>query len=322
MLVYVEKSCTKNKTAKKIISQFQSAQILEIDNYKNIFDKNVSWKPQKSIIIAQLNNAIMDSPIWYGFEGKWYFLKNSLNCIYDCSYCYLKWAFKNDYQVYFVNYDDIKKQVVDTLKLHRKNEKVWFYSSDYSDNLATNSLTWFCDVFIPFFETLPNAMMEIRTKSTNIWPLLKLKNIQNTEIAFSLNPQEIVKKYELGTPSLDMRITAINSLLKNNWKVGIRFLPLLEVKNYQKMYTEFLDYAIQKIDFSHIHSVFIGWLMYTHEDYNKILKKQPFLDVLYSLEKNDDGFMREKPQVREWFYKKFQEKLWKQKCNVCLDTKN
>jgi hypothetical protein len=63
---------------------------------------------------------------------------------------------------------------------------------------------------VPFFETsfltslLPKKegnlalpMMEIRTKSNNIKPLLDLGFVpKNTEIAFSLNPQILVDKYE------------------------------------------------------------------------------------------------------------------------------
>jgi spore photoproduct lyase len=161
-------------------------------------------------------------------------------------------------QVFFVNYEDMQSQIQSVLEKYTTTSlPVWFYSSDYSDNLATDTFTGFCDFFIPFFETLPYAKMEIRTKSTNIFPLLKHKNIKNTEIAFSLSPEEIIKNYEYKTPSLDRRIDAINTLIQNNWKVGLRFLPLLEVKNYKEIYTHFLEYISTKIDFSCIHSIFL-----------------------------------------------------------------
>lgn len=317
MILYIEKKVREMPQTQQIIALYKNADVVFIDNYKNIFDKNIAGNTEKSCIIAAVNNAILEAPQGYGFSGKWYFLKNSLNCIYDCSYCYLKGAFKNDIPVYFVNYDDIKKQILETIK--DTPSPTWFYSSDYSDNLATDALTWFTQTFIPFFETLPNAMMEIRTKSTNIQWLLEIQSAKHTEIAFSLNPEEIVKKYEIWTPSLDMRLKAIRMLVEKNWKVGIRFLPLLDIPNYQKIYTEFLNYVEANLDFSKIHSVFIWGLMYTQEDYVKILKKQPHLDILYSLEKGNDGFVREKREVRDWFYTLFWNKI--SKCNVCLDSK-
>lgn len=348
MLLYLEKHLHDNPQAKKIMACFKDFQVLEIDNYKNIFDKNVAWKTQKTIIIASVNNAILETPENYWFEGKSYFFKNSLNCVFNCSYCYLKGAFKNDFQVFFVNYEDIKRQIKETLEKEnkashnfldlsflRRQESIncqkillkkcdslapsRFYSSDYSDNLATENITNFCEEFIPFFENIPDAMMEIRTKSTNIQHLLKFKNITHTEIAFSLNPKEIIEKYERGTPNLDARIQAANILIQAGWLVGIRFLPLLDVPNYQDIYKKFLDKVIQEIDFRKIHSIFVGWLMYTYEDHTKIQKKYPKLDILYKLHRDKDGFMREGREVRDYFYQLFSEKLWKQNCKICLD---
>ncbi len=323
MLIYLEKNLQENERAKHIISFYKNPIVLLIDNYKNIFDKNISWNTEKTIIIANLNNALTQVPENYGFPWEGFFFKNSLNCVYDCRYCYLKWALKNNnMQVFFVNYEDMQNQIKKTLEQFKKSQyPIWFYSSDYSDNLATDLISEFSDFFIPFFETLPNARMEIRTKSTNISHLLKHKNITHTEIAFSLSPQEIIKNYEQKTPLLDMRIEAINTLIKNNWKVGLRFLPLLEVKNYREIYTDFLKYISKKIDFSKINSIFLGGLMYTYEDYNKILQKEKTLDVLYKLEKNEDGFYRENREVRTWFYDIFSEYIGDKKLSICLDKK-
>ncbi|MDD5769997.1 MAG: hypothetical protein PHE25_03445 [Candidatus Gracilibacteria bacterium] len=320
MFIYLEKSQKDNIIAKNIILKFTNVNILEIDNYKNIFDKNISGSIEKVIVIAGVNNAILEAPTGYGHSGTGYFLKNSLNCIYNCNYCYLKGAFKNDIQVFFVNYDLMKKQILETISRRQNNETIWFYTSDYSDNLATDNLTNFSIEFFPFFDSLENIKAEIRTKSTNIGNLLKLKPSKNIEIAFSLNPSEVIEKYELKTPNLDMRIKAINTLISAGWQVGIRFLPLLEIDNYKEVYEKFLDYVVLKIDFSKVYSVFIGGLLYTKEDYNKIIKKEPYLDLLYKLEDSRDGFVRENREVRDYFYKLFDEFLKGQKCNRCLDN--
>jgi hypothetical protein len=42
MIIYIEKDLQKNKRAKHIISHYQNPILLPIDNYKNIFDKNIS----------------------------------------------------------------------------------------------------------------------------------------------------------------------------------------------------------------------------------------------------------------------------------------
>ena len=321
MIIYIEKKLHSNPIAQHITSKFPWSEVLEIDNYKNIFDKNLGGTIEKSIVIAWVNNAVLEAPDWYGHPGKWYFLKNSLNCVYDCKYCYLKGAFKNEMQVFFVNYDEMQLQILEKIKEVRINSKenIRFYTSDYSDNLATDNFTQFTSVFFPFFDSLKNVKAEIRTKSINIGNILKLDPSKNIEIAFSLNPSEVIEKYELKTPLLEMRLKAINTLIDAWWQVGIRFLPLLEIENYKEIYRQFLAEVIKKIDFSKISSVFIGGLLYTKEDYNKILKKEPYLDVLYKLEDTKDGFMREKREVRDFFYELFDSFIQEQKCNRCLD---
>lgn len=320
MIIYLEKKYRENKIAQNIISKYKNAKILEIDNYKNIFDKNIASKTEKNIIIAWIKNSILNAPLWYGHAWKWYFLKNSLNCVFDCDYCYLKWAFKNEDLLVFVNYDDIKTKVLENDKYSKSKIKDRYYSSDYSDNLAIDNLSNFSLEFIPFFDTLKNSMLEIRTKSVNISNLLKLKASKNVEICFSLNPSELISKYENKTSSLEMRIKAINTLIDAWWQVGIRFLPLLEVDNYKEIYKSFLEDLISKIDFDKIYSVFIGWLLYTKSDYKKILNKKPYLDLLYKLDDSKDWFYREKREVRDFFYNLFDEILEKNKCNRCLDN--
>lgn len=162
--------------------------------------------------------------------------------------------------------------------------------------------------------------MEIRTKSSNLKSLVNLKPSSNVEIAFSLNPQEIIKKYELLTTWLDMRIKSINTLVDLWWNVWIRFLPLLEINNYKEVYSIFLNDIIHRIDFDKIYSVFIWWLLYTKSDYNKMLDKEPYLDVLYKLEDSSDWFYREKREVRDFFYSLFNNLIKSNECNICLDN--
>ncbi len=319
MIIYIEKSLRENQYTKWIYNRYKDFEILEIDNYKNIFDKKISVKPGKSLVFASVNNSISKTPPLYGHPWWGYFFKNSLNCVFDCSYCYLKGAFKNEQNIFFLNYDHIKRQIQETIK-SSKEETNRFYSSDYSDNLATDNITNFCQEFIPFFAEQKNAKMEIRTKSTNISRLLSLAPNSNIEIAFSLNPQKLIDRYERKTPSLEERIEAVNKLLAAWWQVWIRFIPLLDCEDSEKIYADFINTVINQLDITKIYSIFIGGLMFTHEDYNQILKKNPYLDLLHKLDKEKSGFYREDLVFRKKIYTLFQEKLSRYKVNICMDS--
>lgn len=110
------------------------------------------------------------------------------------------------------------KQKIETLRHEGEKEMITFYGSNYSDLLALEPITHFHESFLPFFEQFENVRFETRTKSCNIEVFKRLKNLTsrpyyNTEIAFSLNPQELIQSYEKKTSSLAQRISAVNALL-------------------------------------------------------------------------------------------------------------
>ena len=324
MLIYIEKQAKDYSQTKKILEKYKNAKVIFIDNYKNIFDKNYkNLDTKKALIIAKLNSkSVSRAPCWYWHSESSYFFKTWLNCVFDCSYCYLKWAFKNDNIVLFVNYDDIKNEIEEKISELRKelSDAVhWFYSWDYSDIVWIDNLSNFIENFVPFFEKFwDDVMMEIRTKSSNVRPFLNLWFIpKNTEISFSLNPEILVKKYEKWASSLEKRIEAINILLEKWFKVWLRFLPILPVKNWEEVYSEFIAYIKEKIDISKIYSSFASWLLYTKKDYNKMLQKYPDLGILYMLELENDDFYRESKVFRSKIYTMFKE--FDKRCIFCLD---
>lgn len=325
MLIYIEKQAKDYSQTKKILEKYKNAKVIFIDNYKNIFDKNYkNLDTKKALIIAKLNSkSVSRAPCWYWHSESSYFFKTWLNCVFDCSYCYLKWAFKNDNIVLFVNYDDIKNEIEEKISELRKelpDAAHWFYSWDYSDIVWIDNLSNFIENFVPFFEKFwDDVMMEIRTKSSNVKPFLDLWFIpKNTEISFSLNPEILVKKYEKWASSLEKRIEAINILLEKWFKVWLRFLPILPVKNWEEVYSEFIAYIKEKIDISKIYSSFASWLLYTKKDYNKMLQKYPDLDILYMLELENDDFYRESKVFRNKIYTMFKE--FDKRCIFCLDN--
>jgi len=324
MLLYLEKWTEHYPQTWKILKSFPKASIIRIDHYKNVFDKNTSWLwEKKSIIIASLkSNPITIAPEWYGHTKNAFFFKSSLNCVYDCSYCFLKWAFKTEHMVFFVNYDEIKVKIDEHIKkLQEKklSEDIWMYSSDYSDIQWMDRISNFNQEFIPFFEKYSGVKMEIRTKSGNINSLLDLNvTPQNTEVAFSLNPQVLIDTYETWTSSLQKRIEAINTLIDAGWKVWIRLLPLLPVKNYEKIYGDFFIKLKQELPIEKLYSSFASGLLFTKKDYNTMLKKYPDLDILHMLHKEDDDFYRESKQVRNNFYSMV--KTLDKKCILCLEN--
>ena len=340
MVIYVEENIREHGHARSIIEKFPRAQIIEISNYKNIFDASHGYaKKQSSMIIARApNNPVLPAPHGYGFEWAGYFFKTSLGCIYDCEYCYLKGMFKNDIPVYFVDYEFIQSQISKAIETERKDgnsDTIWFYSSDYSDIQGMDVFSGFNESFIPFFEQFENVMMESRTKSSSIQSLLHVTSntlhvgwegtcnvlpatCYHAEIAYSLNPQPIIDHYEKWTAPLKKRLENINTLLEAGWKVGIRIMPLMPIQNYEQIYIEFIETLKSSVDIRRLHSVFIGWLMFTKKDYRTMRKKWLLADMIDKVDDEGQDFVRLNQAYRLSFYQLFR-KHFPRECEVCLD---
>lgn len=93
-------------------------------------------------------------------------------------------------------------------------DQIWVYPSNRTDLVGSEHIGSFHQHFVPFFEQFDNVMIESRTKSTMMKPLLNLGVVpKHTEIAFSLNASEIITQFERATPSLEKRIKAVNQML-------------------------------------------------------------------------------------------------------------
>lgn len=263
MILYIETQAKQYPQTEHIISKFPHAEIVWINHYKNLFDKNISYKTQDCIIVARLTGkALLPVPESYGYGAHSYFLRTQLNCVFDCAYCYLKGAFRNDFPVYFVNYDEIKDQIVQEVTRVREmgyQDQIRIYPSNRTDLVGSEHLGSFHEQFVPFFESLENVMVESRTKSIMMKPLLALHGIpQHTELAFSLNAEEIITQFERATPPLEKRIKAVNQMLDAGWKVGLRLMPLLPVPDYIHIYERFFQHLKNEIAIDRCSSLFFG----------------------------------------------------------------
>lgn len=286
MFVYYESKIKNLSLTQQIFEQFKNSEKIEIQHYKNLFDAKIwNYKTQPLIILAKQEHiAILPTPEKYWFPWKSFFFKPSLNCFFNCKYCYLQWTFRNRFPVFFLNYEDMQKEIINQIQKVRQSwfdGHITFYASNYADLLATENISHFHENFLPFCETLPDdVLIETRTKSANITTLLDYaKNLnwdsptQKMEIAFSLSPCIIAKKYELWTANLNDKMEAINKLLEKGFRVWLRFLPLLPVKNFKQIYSDFLDEVIDVIDIDKIASVAIAPLIFNQWDYNVLMKK-------------------------------------------------
>lgn len=291
-LIYLEKSIKNHPRVEAILHRFKDATVIECEHYGEIFNvKAQNFRLQKQnpalILAKKQNNLILPTPEGFGIGGEQnYYFSHMLNCLYDCRYCFLQGMYPSANHVIFVNYEDFQQAILQ--KLHELKDKAYFFSGYDCDSLAYEPVTKFAESFLPFFSENPNAILELRTKSTNIKSLLKQMPIENCIIAFSFTPDEISAEIEHKVPTVAKRILAMNQLAEQGWKIGLRFDPLIYKDNFEVLYQQLISNIFKQLNSSQIHSVSVGPMRFPVKMFQTLVKLYPQDQLLAQpLEKRD-----------------------------------
>ncbi|MBD23365.1 MAG: DNA photolyase [Alphaproteobacteria bacterium] len=278
--VYVEKEIINSVNTNNILDRIKYNKIIICEKYSEVFNpKNQNFRIQKknpSLILAQKKKKIVfktPSEFTIGFEQNYYF-SHMLNCVYDCKYCFLQGMFNSANYLIFVNYEDFFNEISKTIKKNH-NKKICFFSGYDCDSLALENITNFASNFINFFKNYNNAFLEIRTKSINIKQLINIKPIKNVIVAYSINPQKIIKEFEQKTPNFDSRLNSLKKIQDNGWNIGLRFDPIFITEKNKKDYFKFLEKIFTNLKCSLIHSITIGKFRMSEKFLKKIIKIRP-----------------------------------------------
>jgi len=278
--LYIESAVAEHPRVREIRQRFSQARVIDCERYGEVFNpKAQNFRLQKqrpALILAHKHQKFaLPAPTGYGIGGQQnYYFSHMLNCLYDCRYCFLQGMYQSANYVLFVNYEDFFKQIRD-ICLQKSDESVYFFSGYDCDSLAFEPVTGFAEAFLPLFAELPNAWLELRTKSTQIRGLLQRDPLPRCVVAFSLSPDTVADKVEDKTPSLTKRIEAAAKLQRQGWPIGLRFDPLIYQHQYREQYHSLFEQVFSVIDAQALHSVSLGVFRLPDHFFKKIHKLYP-----------------------------------------------
>lgn len=276
-----------------ILDRFQSAHVVSIKHYKNVFNRSKQnfWlqKRHQNIILA-----VKDAPFLYegpdiceDFGNKhFYYASTILNCIYDCHYCYLQGMYQSANIVVFVNIEDFF-HAIDKKLSHL--DSMYLCTSYDTDLLALEGILPYSREWIYFAAQRGKLTMEIRTKSSNYSKIEDIQPYPNVILAWTLSPKEIIEKYEKGTPPLDSRLNAISKAIDDGWNVRLSLEPIVRVKDWRRLYTDFIHTICTSIDMNKIYDINIGVFRMNKEYFKKIGRNRLDTDIFSHLIDVEDG---------------------------------
>lgn len=268
--IFIEETVKDHERTKKILNYFQTKKPIYIDSIDNYFGKTKKPYLQKRTnlniyIGSKKGQLVKPAPEAYGVtnEPHYYFI-HAYNCIYECSYCYLQGYFDSPDLVFFINHEDIQKEIY---TIAQTQSNAWFHAGEFSDSLALSHVTQEWEGYYELFSKLDNCKLELRTKSNNIKSLLGIKPLPNVFISYSLSPSNATRDYDLKTPSLKLRLQAMKQLADRGHSLGIHLDPMIYSPNFKLLYEELVQELFKLLKPENIQYISLGTVRFTKDVY-------------------------------------------------------
>ena len=240
--VYYEPNALDYKLGRLLQSKYANLPWIQIENHNRIpemtaADNRDFPKLKNHLIIGTRkthryvpNHKVSDWLVPYTSSG----------CRAMCLYCYLVCNYnKCAYLRLFVN----REQMLD--KLLKKDTAAsvpqTFEIGSNSDLLLENTITDNLPYTIERFAREGRGSLTFPTKFDMVNPLFNLDHKGKTIFRMSVNPQEIIRRIELGTSPLPGRIRALNDMAEAGYPVGLLIAPVILLQDWKRLYAELIE---------------------------------------------------------------------------------
>lgn len=184
------------------------------------------------------------------------------NCHLECTYCILQsYLANNPALTLFANTEDFLSEIRE--RTSAQPAKTWrIGTGELSDSLALDPLTGLSEELIPFFAELPNAFLELKTKTDAVTRLLPLEHQGKTVLSWSMAPQQVTEQEEHKCASLTERLQAAQQAQTQGYPVGIHLDPMLYLENWEEAYGDLVTQLAKHLDPKRLAWVSMGTLRF------------------------------------------------------------
>ncbi len=192
-----------------------------------------------------------------------YFVVNfASNCHLECTYCILQSYLDNPALMIYTNLDQLMSEIRG--KLAGAPDRFFrIGTGEMADSLALDEITHCSRQLVPFFASLPNGVLELKTKSDRIANLKNLDHRGHTVVSWSVNSKRICRTDELKTATFEERIAAARQCQEWGYRIGFHFDPIIHYEDWEAEYLEAVEEIFQAVDHTRIAWVSLGALRFT-----------------------------------------------------------
>ena len=164
-----------------------------------------------------------------------FILAHANGCPYECQYCYLNLTLRHYPEpTVFSNTARMFQEVREWLLAEDKPAVL--NCGELSDGLAWDDSTELSRNLVPLFAGQKRHKLLFLTKSTNVTSLLEMEPTPRVIVSFSLNAEEVARRFEKKSPPPLKRLEAARRLRERGWDVRLRLDPIIPIENWAVHY--------------------------------------------------------------------------------------
>jgi spore photoproduct lyase len=151
-------------------------------------------------------------------------------CPFSCSYCTI--------QTFYGESAELESDLLEKLSAIQLDPDRRYHigTGQSSDSLVWGNRQGLLDALIEFAEMHPNVLLELKTKSSNIGPLLARDVPPNVVCTWSLGTPTTIRNEEPGTATLDQRLRAARQTSDYGIDIGFHFHPMIYYSGWRSDY--------------------------------------------------------------------------------------
>ncbi|KMJ58210.1 radical SAM protein [Bacillus sp. LL01] len=176
-----------------------------------------------------------------------YAIPFATGCMGHCHYCYLQTTMgSKPYIRTYVNLDEIF-DAADKYMQERAPEITRFEASCTSDIVGIDHLTHSLKKAIEYFGKSEHGLLRFVTKFHHVDHLLDADHRGKTRFRFSVNADYVIKNFEPGTSSLDLRIEAAAKVANADYPLGFIVAPIYLHDGWEEGYKTLFQKLYDKL---------------------------------------------------------------------------
>lgn len=284
--VYYEPDALNYELGKKLQAKYKDLSWVEIESHNRIpeltaADNKYFPKLKRFLIIGirKTHKYVENHKV-----SDWLVPYTSSGCRAMCLYCYLVCNYnKCSYLRLFVNREEMLYRLIK--RSYASDKPQTFEIGSNSDLVLENTITDNLNYTIERFAREGRGHLTFPTKFDMVKPLLNLDHKGKTIFRMSVNPQEIIRRIELGTSQLYPRIQALNDIAEAGYPVGLLIAPVILVHDWKRQYGELIEQLADELSEKVKQEGFIEIILMTYSFVHNAINTEAFPNAVKLLDK-------------------------------------